>query len=103
MANTRTCICGIEITIPIERIEHLEHLMNVHRGSSKMSKPNGSGFVGQQFFIPEDAWRKEPSEFACSKHKGEHPFFYKRSVGAYVTWCHEIYDGSKTYPERFQN
>jgi len=26
----------------------------------------------------------------CIEHNGEHPFHYKETVNAYVTYCHEV-------------
>jgi len=29
-------------------------------------------------------------KIACVEHDGEHPFYYKSSVNAFVTYCHEV-------------
>ena len=43
---------------------------------------------------------KVPTNYACLQHNGEHPFFWKEGINAYITWCGDLWSRHVNYPRR---
>ena len=63
MSIKQECTCGRKITIPVERIEDVEHLINKHKAYFK-TEPSADperakeDYVTQVLYVHESTWKK---------------------------------------------